>query len=204
MKQKSLPLFKDQKHRRSIDITTCRLDEKSIQLRGELTDERQLSNEEPDKTYMIHHIVVRLTVSYDVSRHDLIITEADFSTLKGTFKSCEEYPVSAKELLGVSAGKGFTKKIYDLYGGTRGCSHIYTILSNMTSAIRQGAVFTIRFPDEEKQLTEDNLGSNINRMARDLEDSCFIWEKNGPGQKKAAAGDFEEIVERIYPNYKKR
>ena len=56
-----LPLGDEHGFSRDISITSCRLDQDHIQVRGQLTDTRS-DFEDPDKTVVVHCLVARITV----------------------------------------------------------------------------------------------------------------------------------------------
>ena len=186
-----LPLQNPPAHNRVITYTTCRLDEKHVQLRVELKDFRLKPKEQ-----LVHHMIVRLTFD---SR--LIVTAAEFATIKAPYKECASYTAGPEKLIGISADKGFTKKVFNLYGGVEGCSHIMTILAGLSQAVRQGFVFAIRFPEEEKKLTPETLQSVVQRMANDIENSCMVWKTDSPVQQDVKRGEVRDLPERIYPEY---
>jgi Protein of unknown function (DUF2889) len=192
MKEELLPLKNPSGHKRTIQVDTCRLDKQTLQVRAELIDTRV-------DGYLIHQILVRLEVGID-----LIITKAEFLTPKAPYKECSHYNVPADRLIGLSAGKGFTKKVMDIYGGVEGCSHIVTILMTLAPAIRQGLAFVMVFPGEEQVLTERNLNATVQNMASYLTDSCMVWKKDSPVQQDIAKGIVRDLPERIYPNFEKK
>ncbi|MBI4125894.1 MAG: DUF2889 domain-containing protein [Deltaproteobacteria bacterium] len=186
-----LPLKNEPAHHRQIKITTCRLDQNHIQIRAELQDQR-------GDSAPIHGMIIRLCV-----RRDMVITQAEFSSPKAPYVECSTYKVGPERLVGKSAGKGFTRFVYETYGSVNSCSHIVTLLVNLAPALRQGMAFAMFFPDEEKQLTKNTLIPTVQGMAKFLEDSCMVWAKNSPVQKDIAQGEVRNLPARIYPNFRK-
>jgi hypothetical protein len=183
-------------HTRKIKIQTRRASKNQIQVRAELKDSRPTGRLFFKPKALIHHMVVRLTINTQ-----LIIEKAEFATLKGPYLECVNHAVSPDKLVGLSLQKGFTKNVMDLYGGVNGCSHILTLLTNLAPAVRQGLVFTVVFPEEEKSMTPDSIVPTVQKMGKFIEDTCQVWRTDSEVQKDLKQGRLRDLPKRLYPNF---
>ncbi len=187
-----LPLSQSPAHRRQIQYETCKLDDDHIEIRGELID---TSFDHDGVSKIQHHMVIRLTI-----KDDLRITDAEFLTLHAPFGECSNYAVGSQSLVGLSASHGFTKKIYELYGKEKGCSHIVTLLMNLAAAIRQGIAFSLFFPRTDHTFSRDARKTALNKMAMDLTNTCMTWAEGSPVQQSIQSGNMRGLEERLFPN----
>ena len=192
----NLPLGGPAGHTRVIKVQTRRLDSHKVEIRGTLKDTRPTGRLIFKRDALIHHMVVRLVVNAK-----LIIENAEFSTLKAPYLECLTPDISPQKLVGVSLQKGFTKNVMSLYGGVHGCSHILTILTNLAPAVRQGFVFTVLFPDEERRMTTENILPTVQKMADSIKDTCQVWKSDSKVQKDLKNGILRDLPKRLYPKF---
>ena len=98
-------------------------------LRGRVMDEKPPgvyfeNNSEPLE---IHHMVIDVSVSVP----DLIITNAIVLMETHPHEGCIKIVDHSKKLVGLPIALGFTKKVRELFGGPRGCSHKTALLNAM-------------------------------------------------------------------------
>lgn len=195
----TLPLGGPAGHSRIIDIKTRRYSSDKIEVRACLKDTRPTGRLWFKPEAIIHHMVVRLIIN-----SKLVIEKAEFSTLKAPYLECSSHAVSPEKLVGISLQKGFTKNVMDIYGGVQGCSHILTILTNLAPAVRQGFVFTLKFPEEERNMTPDSLVATVQSMAATIVDTCQVWRANSAVQQEIKAGILRDLPKRLYPKFWRR
>ena len=186
-------------HERIIKFQTTRTAPNRVEVAAELKDVRKHKSIWGYRNQVVHHMTVKI-----VADTKLIIKEARFETIRAPYIECQSHVVTAERLVGLSLAKGFTKQVLDLYGGTSGCSHILTILTDLAPAIRQGFAFSYVFPEEETQMTEDNVVSVVQRMGRAIADTCMVWKTDSTVQRDLARGRLRDLPQRLYPKFSKR
>lgn len=186
-------------HRRNIRIETYRYDDTHIQVLAELIDSVPRQGLFKSHIQIIHHMQILLLVD-----RQLIIEKAEFLTLKAPYRECNSFQVGPEKLVGLTLAKGFTQNALNLYGGVSGCSHILTLLTNLAPAVRQGYVFTYRFPEEEKVMTSDNVLQVVRKMAVDIKDTCQVWKSDSSVQKDLEQGEMRDLPQRLYPSFWRR
>ena len=72
-----------------------------------------------------------MVIDVSVSFPDLIITNAIVVTETHSHEGCMKIVDHSKKLVGLSIALGFTKKVRELFGGPRECSHTTALLNAM-------------------------------------------------------------------------
>jgi hypothetical protein len=78
-------------------------------------------------------------------------------------------------LQGLEIKPGFTRKVAEIMGGTRGCTHLATLTKAMAQEMVHGWL-------TEKRRNPTPLPDNIEDIKEKdfLVDSCRMWKKDGP------------------------
>jgi hypothetical protein len=78
-------------------------------------------------------------------------------------------------LTGLEIKPGFTRKVSEIMGGTRGCTHLATLTKAMAQEIVHGWL-------TEKRRNPAPLPDNLENIKEKgfLMDSCRMWKKDGP------------------------
>lgn len=197
--QDSLPLDNDVGFNRSIDISSCRLDEQHIQIRGQLTDTHpHYEQAHAGETVVVHCIVVRLVVNASNGK----VTDADFALPKMAFSGrCEHIPYGPELLVGLSTRTGFAEEIRKLYGESRSCFHIASLLQAMIPALPQCQTWNTTFKDLDQSLPAQMVPRALTRFQRSVKNSCHAWdEKDGFIVQDLKEGHYEEVLECLTPN----
>lgn len=164
-------------HTRQIEVATYDCGENVIILEGKLKDERFKEIYRPTGENVppgtVHHMIIRMKVR----RSELIIEDIDVDMPTVPHEECPETRTSLEPVKGMRITSGFTTKVKDLVGGSKGCAHLVALLVSMASAAVQGAWTALsRNPVENSGYLE--------RAMKAIVDTCRVWRTDGPMIKK--------------------
>lgn len=165
-------LMKKQIHQRDITASTFEVDDTSIIVQGVIMDRSmetiyKVSGEKsPPSVY--HHMVVRWLVK--IPGMQIIDLEVEMPTVP--VDECLETQNMLKKIIGVYISGFFTRNIGTLYGGTKGCAHIKSLLMLMGTTTIQGYWCHI---SRNKKILKQNLKD----MAHSIKDTCHVWREDG-------------------------
>lgn len=160
-------------HSRNIEVSTFETDTADLVVEGVLKDDFLISRydasgeKRPPNT--VHHMVVRMlfeTASFQIK--DIEVEMPVFP-----HKGCDETAKSLDQIKGMKIAPGFTEKVKNMLGGTKGCSHLKTLVLSMASAAVQG--FWVH-----RTKTPNSGGKTPDLMHRYVVDTCWVWRKDGP------------------------
>jgi cytidylate kinase len=162
---------------RNISIEAYEKGPGSFLLRGTLTDERHLSyrlylSGEMRGPGAIHNMVIEMEVSVP----DLRIISADARMLSVPNEECRQIRDSIDRIVGLSIRRGFTRKVRDLLGESRGCLHLTNLVLTMGSTAPQ-ALWALYSSFRKGQARTDQYR---NLDAEQLINSCWVWRPDGP------------------------
>ena len=164
-------------HFRSMEIVTYECDEHHIIVEGRLKDNRlvetyHVSGEKrPPQT--VHDMTVQVLIACRTLTIEDVHTEMPGVPQDG----CDQTAESLNKLKGMRIAPGFTSKVKQALGGTRGCLHLTTLVLAMAPAIMQGFwVHGSRDP-AGRQITHDLIEDY-------LVDTCWVWRRDGDLIKK--------------------
>jgi hypothetical protein len=168
---------KEKVHTRKVDIVTYDCDKDSIIVEGTLKDDRLhsyytiLGKKRPPTT--LHNMKITLLVD----SKSLSIKEVEVDMPEVPEDECPEASKSIHQIKGLNIARGFTMKVKKMLGGTRGCSHLTTLLLMMAPAALQGNFArTAREPFPERM--------NADHIKAVLGDTCRAWRNDGPLMKE--------------------
>ncbi len=161
---------------RNISVNAFEKGPDSFVLRGTLTDKRlrpyrhYLSGEmrEPG---IIHDMEIEMQIGIP----GLLIMSARARMPSVPNEDCVEIKSSIEKIVGLSIGRGFTKKVRDLLGESRGCLHLTNLVLTMGSAAAQAlwAFYSSR-KEQERTKRFGELDAEL------LLNSCWLWRPEGP------------------------
>ena len=125
----------------------------------------------------VHEMWLRLTID-----DDFFIHGAEASSDFHPFRVCPEVTPNFAALKGLRIGPGWRRKLKELVGGTKGCTHLVELLAPLATAAYQ-TIYPIR---EKKRREENQLDPH---KKPELIDTCH-----------ALASD-SEVVERYWPDF---
>lgn len=174
----SEPLARRPIHTRHIECTSYERDDGQWDIDGHLTDVKSygFQNEfrgEVKPGEPIHDMRLRLTVDADLK-----VCAVEAKTDAGPFAICPAINPAFAALEGLKIGPGWNRKVRELLGGVRGCTHLVDLLGPMATV----AFHTVRW---SRQAPNTRPRSE----AKPPLDTCHAWAKDG------------DIVRRRYPEH---
>jgi hypothetical protein len=102
-------------------------------------------------------------------------------------------PIIAKDyekLVGLSIARGFNRRIRDLFGGERGCTHTNALLQAMAPAVIQAtwSVSIRKNREQGESLGLRNAPDREKRIAANT-NTCHIWSEDGEHVASLRRGD---------------
>ena len=80
----------------------------------------------------MHGMGLRITIDLELNIHDAVAVQ-DFTP----YRMCPTITPSFSKLIGLNLGKGFTKAMREVLGGTKGCVHLVDLLGPMATTAYQ-------------------------------------------------------------------
>ena len=174
-----LPLL----HTRSYDTKAYR-DGDHIVVVGSVQDVKPpgLYIEDDPEPLEIHHMAVVLRVRID----DLTITGADVEFRTHPNASCPSITQHYGQLVGLSIARGFSRKVRELFGGPKACTHTTALLQAMAPVVIQ-SMWSVRMEQREPGGGEQpaHFEANLN--------TCHVWAEGGEAIGMARAGEMPEV-----------
>ncbi|WP_228898152.1 DUF2889 domain-containing protein [Acidovorax sp. Leaf73] len=130
---------REELHNRGVDMRFYRRSDGLFEVEGRLVDtkthpfRRLLAEEDAPPGHPLHDITVRLVVDSELQLH-----AADAKMSATPFDICPEAANALRELVGLSIGAGWNKRVRELLGGVASCTHIVELLGPMATTVLQG------------------------------------------------------------------
>ncbi|MBW1862120.1 MAG: DUF2889 domain-containing protein [Deltaproteobacteria bacterium] len=161
--------MKELVHNRGISIRTYDLGERCILIEGSLIDHRYRlrQDEAPEESKVVHDMLVRLKIRGP----GMLIEEAEARMTHHPREECPVVLPSIRRLEGLRIATGFTKKVKDIIGNTKGCAHLTSLVLAMGPSAVQGYWVAYGL-EREITLREEAVRNIIN--------TCYIWREDGP------------------------
>ena len=160
-------------HTRRIDIATYAGDSDAILVEGVLTDERLTDTYRPTGETRppgrVHHMIIRMKVRG--AKLNIEDIEVEMPTVPRS--ECRKTIDSLAPLRGMPIVSGFTNRVKDLVGGTKGCAHLVALITAMAPAAVQGAWAAMSSKPRDPAKT---LSGAVSR----IKDTCRVWRSDGP------------------------
>lgn len=138
----------------------------------------------------IHQMQVELRVAYP----GLVITAARVVFETHPHTDCPLIANSYARLVGLSITRGFSARVRELFGGSRGCTHTNALLQAMAPAVvqsvwslavRHGTTMGGRRSELTPAEREQRIAGNLN--------TCHVWAADGVHVDKLRRGDTSEF-----------
>jgi hypothetical protein len=164
---------------RNIEISSYEYDDAHIVVCGELRDRRLVTtyglDGMPKPAYTVHHMRIWMKVAIST----LVIEDIEAELPQVPHEECVGMHKILAAIKGLTLSPGFTSKVKQKLGGSRGCIHLATLLLAMAPAALQGYwVHKDRNPAGRKI-----SGAQLEQY---LIDTCRVWRRGGPLAQKAA------------------
>jgi hypothetical protein len=161
-------------HNRELSIRTYDLGDHRLLVEGCLTDHRHRSRhgeplEEPE---LVHDMVLRLKIRGP----QMLIEKAEATMPHHPKEECTVILPWIKNLKGLRIASGFTMKVKEVIGGTKGCAHLTSLVIAMGASAVQGYWAAYGIEGEKTGLDDEAVRKIIN--------TCYVWRKDGPLVKR--------------------
>ena len=165
-------------HTRDIQLATYPHTDSRVIVHGILKDRRYIpvfdvagSVIEPG---VIHHMDVKLLIKPD----PLTIEHAQANMIHVPIPECSTTLDTVEKLKGLEIKSGFSKKIRDIMGGKKGCTHLCQLVIVMGQEIVHGWL-------TQKRKDKSSLPKDLDNFSEKnfLIDSCRLWTREGPKMK---------------------
>ena len=164
-------------HTRTIEVNTYEYGAGRLVVEGALKDLRwqdhYLATGEKKPPGVLHGMIIHLLVNV----RNLEIEDVHVEMPDTPREECLETRGCIARVKWMRIAGGFTLKVKEMLGGIQGCSHLLALLTAMAPAAVQGFAAHILRDDTE-------LKSTWAGLSRFLEDTCWVWRKDGPLLKK--------------------
>ena len=181
-------------HTRQYQVQAFRMSDDRFLLSGAIVDEKPAGlyiDRDPDPIWM-HHMVVELEVVYP----SFLIEKASAKFEKHPHLTCTDITDKYKKLEGMSIARGFNAKVRELFGSSRGCTHIGALLAAMAPvAIQTGwsmRIGTAMASDDAPKSQQDLQEQRIKQFASTI-NTCHVWDEHGDMVAKVRAGQEIEM-----------
>jgi Protein of unknown function (DUF2889) len=163
-------------HSRSYDVTSYRLSDTTMRIRGRVQDVKPPGTFLPGdpEPMTIHDMVLDLVVEMPA----LVITQATMVMQTHPHEHCVEIVDHYGKLVGLNIGRGFTHAVRELFGGPRGCSHTTALLQAMAPVATQ-SVWAMMAPAEGETPVAITPQFQRERALRNR-NTCHVWAEDGP------------------------
>jgi hypothetical protein len=181
-------------HTRQYQVQAFRMSDERFLLRGAIVDEKPAGlyiENDPDPIWM-HHMIVELEIVYPT----FLIEKASVEFKNHPHLGCTNITDHYKKLEGMSIARGFNAKVRELFGSSRGCTHIGALLAAMAPvAIQTGwsmRVSSVVDIDDSSKSPEDFQEQRIKQFASTI-NTCHIWDEHGEMVSKVRRGEEIEM-----------
>ncbi|GDX33797.1 hypothetical protein LBMAG16_06280 [Actinomycetes bacterium] len=181
-------------HTRQYQVHAFRMSDAKFLLRGVVVDEKPAGlyiENDPDPIWM-HHMIVNLEIVYPT----FLIEKASVEFKNHPHLGCTNITDHYKKLEGMSIARGFNAKVRELFGSSRGCTHIGALLAAMAPvAIQTGwsmRVESAQSDDDSAKSPEDFQEQRVKQFASTI-NTCHIWDENGEMMSKVRRGEEIEM-----------
>jgi len=139
----------------------------------------------------IHHMAVALKVAVD----DLSIVDAQVEFRTHPHTACPAVVEHYGKLVGLSIARGFNRKVRELFGGPRACTHTTALLQAMAPVVVQ-AMWSVRM-DGRRSAGENPFDPRENdegvaHFELNL-NTCHVWAEGSELITSARAGETPEV-----------
>jgi hypothetical protein len=181
-------------HTRQYQVQAFRMSDERFLLRGAIVDEKPAGlyiENDPDPIWM-HHMIVELQIVYPT----FLIEKASVEFKNHPHLGCTNITDHYQKLEGMSIARGFNAKVRELFGSSRGCTHIGALLAAMAPvAIQTGWSMRVSSAgeiDDSSKSPEDFQEQRVKQFASTI-NTCHIWDENGAMIAKVRTGEEIEM-----------
>jgi hypothetical protein len=175
----SPPAPREKLHTRSIQIDGFRREDGLFDIEARLDDTKTYAFANEDRGEVrpgekLHGMLMRLTID-----EDMTVVACEANTEFGPYAVCPAITPNFARLAGLRIGPGWNRKVKEVVGGVRGCTHLVELLGPMATVAFQTLVVLRR----KKAASAAGPPAQIN--------TCHAYAADGP------------LVARRWPDYAK-
>ncbi len=165
-------------HQRKIQVSIYQGDSPdSLVVEGVLEDRRLLEaylpSGEARPPGKLHHMIIGL----QLRRADMVIEDVEVEMPAVPHDACTQIRGCLEKIRHTAIVPGFSARVKEIAGGTRGCVHLIALLTAMAPAAFQGAWSAmVRRPVDPDVYLPMAVGK--------LKNTCWTWRDGGPLMKK--------------------
>lgn len=163
-------------HKRHYETEAFYEDDRTMRVRGRLTDTKPQGLALADgNPIVIHDMTLDLII--DVSNFQItdVIPAMDIHP----YEACVGILESYKQLVGVSIARGYSRKVRELFGGPKGCSHIGALLIALGPVAIQASWSFTNLRDNPLDRAAPEPSAAFLELLHGNENSCHVWETEG-------------------------
>jgi len=185
-------------HDREYRVEAFRLSADRLLIQGAMRDQKPPGLYLPDDPdpLTVHHM--QLSVELAFPSLEIVDARAHFES--HPHSGCPSITTHYEKLVGLSIGRGFTRKVGELFGGPRGCTHV-TALINAMAPVAMQCFWSMRAADaklagEEMSIFDRDSESGTppdDTMWTSIVNTCHIWDEDGQAVADRMAGAPMEI-----------
>jgi Protein of unknown function (DUF2889) len=128
------------------------------------------------------HVIHDIALTARVRGPGLEVVELDVQALTVPYATCPLVLPLVKHLIGRQLGSGWRRAVVELSGGTRGCTHVNTLLLGLSEM--QTMVFFIKMNERaayaaETRASGEWIAAGLD-VAPQLADVCYSLRRDGP------------------------
>jgi len=155
----------------------CYEDGESVEVVGRLTDTRHWASILGPEG-VIHDMELRLKVELAT----FTVTAVKAAMYAHPHEECSDIVGAFQQLVGISVMRGYTKKVQELLGRERGCSHLEFMARAVGPVVIQAATSVAT----RNRLETDPGGEHT--PGPWMKNTCHIWAEDGPAPVKLSLG----------------
>ena len=162
--------MKELVHNREFSIRTYDLGDHRMLMEGHLLDHRYrpMPNETSEMPKIVHDMIIRLRIKGP----EMLIEEAEAQMPHHPREECTVVLPWIRNLEGLRIAKGFTAKVKEIIGNTKGCAHLTSLVISMGPSAVQGYWAAYAVEREEISIKDEGVRKVIN--------TCYVWREDGP------------------------
>ena len=163
-------------HTRQITCRAYRLKNGFLEIEATVTDEK--GQEVPFRSRppvrageFMHHMSLSLTID-----NDYVVQDIKADTLTAPWAMCGGTDAAYRRLVGLRIGAGFSQKVKELLGGTKGCTHVTELVMQAANTYMQAS-----WPDRiaRQMLIDPDPRRWPEKNTLAFVDKCHAWRQDG-------------------------
>lgn len=164
-------------HHRTYDVRAYREADDTLRIRGIVQDEKPAGMyiEDDPEPLSIHQMVVDLVIAYP----SLEIIDAQVVMEITPHHGCTSIEPAYGQLVGISIARGFTRKVRELFGGPRGCTHVGALLQAMAPVAIQSMWSMVTVNEVPVELSAADVAEKRRQAMLFNTNTCHVWDEHG-------------------------